>query len=272
MARTEPDHRATARRTRPTYNTASITPGREPGGARVRDECAGAGGSAGGRADGVRAMDLTWKSAASQPCRLPGPRTAASRASARPAPAPTQPVALALRFRCRAAGGSAPGRCSSMTAWTRAGSLQVEDARAGAPHRSSITSRPAGGCRPRASWSAASSPIRLCSAAAAPGPAGRRACTADPRGETSPSPAPAAPCKPRIGPGRDHINWTAGLITNWAAIALELTAGMSAADALELAKRFEPILYFHAAENSFHRTPSATLRCAHCGGHNRNSM
>jgi hypothetical protein len=47
------------------------------------------------------------------------------------------------------------------------------------------------------------------------------------------------------------VNWTAGLVTNWAAIALELTAGMSAADALKLAKRFEPILYFHAAEKFY---------------------
>ena len=51
--------------------------------------------------------------------------------------------------------------------------------------------------------------------------------------------------------GGTTINWTAGLITNWAAIALELTAGMSAADALKLAERFEPILYFHAAEKFF---------------------
>ena len=34
----------------------------------------------------------------------------------------------------------------------------------------------------------------------------------------------------------------------WAAIALELTPGISAADALELSERFEPILYFHAEE------------------------
>ena len=51
--------------------------------------------------------------------------------------------------------------------------------------------------------------------------------------------------------GGTTVNWTAGLITNWAAIALELTAGMSAAETAELAKRFEPILYFHAAEKFF---------------------
>ena len=44
--------------------------------------------------------------------------------------------------------------------------------------------------------------------------------------------------------GGTTINWTAfGIAQGWAAIALELTAGISAADALELAKRFEPILY-----------------------------
>jgi hypothetical protein len=51
--------------------------------------------------------------------------------------------------------------------------------------------------------------------------------------------------------GGTTVNWTAGLVTNWAAIALELKAGLSAADALELAKRFEPILYFHAAEKFY---------------------
>lgn len=50
--------------------------------------------------------------------------------------------------------------------------------------------------------------------------------------------------------GGTTVNWTA-FVQSWAAIALELTAGISAADALKLAKQFEPILYFHAAEKFY---------------------
>ena len=50
--------------------------------------------------------------------------------------------------------------------------------------------------------------------------------------------------------GGTTINWT-GFAQGWAAIALELSTGLDAAKALELAKRFEPILYFHAAEKFF---------------------
>ncbi len=50
--------------------------------------------------------------------------------------------------------------------------------------------------------------------------------------------------------GGTTINWTA-FAQGWAAIGLELTVGLATADITALAKRFEPILYFHAAEKLF---------------------
>ena len=50
--------------------------------------------------------------------------------------------------------------------------------------------------------------------------------------------------------GGAAVSWVAATV-GWAAIALELRAEIDAPKALELAKRFEPILYFHAAEMFF---------------------
>ncbi len=50
--------------------------------------------------------------------------------------------------------------------------------------------------------------------------------------------------------GGSTVNWTASS-QGWAAIGLELTAGLDVDDVAALAKRFEPILYFHAAEKFF---------------------
>jgi len=50
--------------------------------------------------------------------------------------------------------------------------------------------------------------------------------------------------------GGSKVNWTA-FSQGWAAIALELTAGLDAVATATLAKRFEPILYFHPAEKFF---------------------
>ena len=50
--------------------------------------------------------------------------------------------------------------------------------------------------------------------------------------------------------GGSTVNWTA-FSQGWAAIGLELTAGLDATAVAVLAKRFEPILYFHSAEKFF---------------------
>ena len=75
--------------------------------------------------------------------------------------------------------------------------------------------------------------------------------------------------------GGTTVNWTAfGLVTK---VGRQLRSssrlGISAADAREARRTFraDPVS-FTRPKNSFRRTPSATLRCARCGGRNRHSM
>ena len=102
----------------------------------------------------------------------------------------------------------------------------------------------------RALWSAASSPIRCFGTPAQVQPG--QGLAGDPRAGRDRTRHRRLLANRGSDRGRDHNQLDGSLHhQGWAAIALELTAGMSAADALELAKRFEPILYFHAAEKFF---------------------